>query len=100
MVQLFVMMHQHVNAVEKACACETSPALRREKDDKHVEGVVTLLSDVIKHERDRALGVAVDERQRRQLDARLKMFCRDNFSGYEEFRTSVNGPEGTISLAM
>lgn len=97
------MMHQYESAVEKARALRDESgaldALRRKEDGKLVEGVLNVFPDVIKRERDLALGVAVDERQRQQLDARLKTFYRDNFGGYEEFRTTVNRPDGTTPPA-
>lgn len=99
MVRLFVMMHQHESAIAKARALWNEPgaleALRRKEDGKLIEDVLRVLPDVIEHERNLALGLAVDERQRQQLAARLKTFYRDNFGGYEEFRTTVKTEEET-----
>lgn len=93
MVRLFVMMHQYESAVEKARTLWNEPgaleALRRKEDGKLVEGVLNVFPDVIKQERELALGIPVDAHLRRQLDTRLKAFYRDNFGGYEEFRTTV-----------
>ena len=64
-----------------------------------IEDVLRVLPGVIEHERNLALGLAVDESQRQQLAARLKTFYRDNFGGYEEFRTTVKTDAESISPA-
>lgn len=93
MVRLFVMMHQYESAVEKARILWNKPgaleALRRKEDGKLVEGVLNVFPDVIKQERELALGITVDAHRRRQLETRLQAFYRDNFGGYEEFQTTV-----------
>lgn len=101
LVRLFVMMHQYESAVEKARFLQNEPGaletLRRKEDGKLVDAVLNVFPEVIKRERELALGAEADPQLSRQLEARLKTFYRENFGGYDEFRTTAApSPDKTL----
>ena len=89
LVELFTMMHQNENAIQKAkYLVETPGALDSVSSFKVqiVRGTLDVFPEVVELERREILGLVVDPDRRERLKTRLLEFYRQTYAGYESFQ--------------
>jgi len=92
LVNLYVMMHQDEEALEKARYVAGAPggmAALTPRRARLVKAVLDLYPEIVENERRTMLGQSISPEQRRGLEARVTAFYRSMYPGYEEFRREL-----------
>jgi tetratricopeptide (TPR) repeat protein len=92
LVNLYVMMHQNEQALEKARYVAATPgamAALTPRRVRLVKAVLDIFPELVDSERRELLGPSMSAEQRQALEARVKAFYRSMYPGYERFRREL-----------